>query len=150
MANKVIQIGENQPITNIEFREKYSDISMMADIVNDKYQINKLVNLKAIFNSLHNIFHWIPGERILNPEFGTRLYEILYNGINTFTSEQIIAEIKTCVMMWEPRVNVIGVINSSDNSDTENNIIKLDVLFTIPSLDDKKYIYSYIQNRNGY
>jgi predicted component of type VI protein secretion system len=60
----------------------------------------------------------------------------LYNGITDFTSEQIMAEIRNCVSKWEPRVNIIKVINMSDINDTENNTIRLDIIYTIPSLDD--------------
>jgi len=46
-----------------------------------KYRLGKLVNVKAVTNSIHNIFTWTPGERILNPEFGSRLKKYLYEGI---------------------------------------------------------------------
>jgi phage baseplate assembly protein W len=46
---------------------------------------------------LHNIFTWRPGERVLNPEFGSRLYQLLYEGIIPETEEQIVAEIRHCV-----------------------------------------------------
>ena len=45
------------------------------------YKVEKSLNVKAIFNSLRNIFTWIPGERILLPEFGSRLRSLLYEGI---------------------------------------------------------------------
>ena len=47
-------------------------------------KVDKLVNVNAIKNSLHNIFSWTPGERILNPEFGSKLRKLLYEGITDF------------------------------------------------------------------
>lgn len=66
-------------------------------------KIAKSVNVKAVRNSIHNIFTWIPGERILLPEFGSRLYLMLYEGITPLTEERIIAEIRSCMTEWEPR-----------------------------------------------
>lgn len=127
-----------------EFDDSRSTSHVM--VKSNKYTIDKLINVHAVFNSLHNIFHWIPGERILNPEFGSKLYMLLYNGITEFTSEQIIAEIQHCVSKWEPRVQIINVIDVSTTDDTENNTIQLDIIFSIPSLDNTQYKYSYVQN----
>lgn len=147
----VTEVGEdietNFDLNNIEF--KSDNIASESKLLTkNKFQLTNLKDLKAIFNSLHNIFHWIPGERILNPEFGSKLYMLLYNGITDFTSEQIMAEIRNCVTQWEPRVNIVKVVNVSDINDTENNTIRLDIIFTVPSLNnDQQYVYSYNNNK---
>ena len=69
-------------------------------------RLKKSVNVRAVQNSLDNIFSWIPGERIINPEFGTKLHEYLYEGITQYNEEMIVAEIKSCIARWEPRVVV--------------------------------------------
>jgi len=61
------------------------------------YKLAKLVNVKSVFNSIRNIFAWTPGERLLNPEFGSNLKKLLYNGITEFTVESILAEIRRCI-----------------------------------------------------
>lgn len=132
MANKIFTFGPiEEPGTKkkLPLLEKWKDISMVsktalvsavvsssdegqdAQLDNESYQISsyfvpkvsKSVNVRAVRNSLHNIFTWIPGERILLPEFGSRLYTLLYEGITQLTEEQIIAEIRSCVTEWEPR-----------------------------------------------
>lgn len=83
----------------------YKDLSgNLSSLVQSKYKVNENTDINAIFNSLRNIFTWTPGERILLPEFGSRLYNLLYEGITKYTEEAIIAEIKQCVSEWEPRV----------------------------------------------
>lgn len=57
-------------------------------------KVSKSVNVQAVRNSIRNIFTWIPGERILLPEFGSKLYTLLYEGITPLTEERIIAEIR--------------------------------------------------------
>lgn len=70
------------------------------------YKLSKLVNVDAVYNSLRNIFTWQPGERILDPVFGTRLREYLYQGLTEESSKQIIAEIRRAIDMYEPRARV--------------------------------------------
>ena len=110
------------------------------------WKIEKSVNVKAIYNSLRNIFTWIPGERILLPEFGSRLRSLLYEGITPQTEEAIAAEIRGCVSEWEPRVQIVEIRNISTVDDTEDNTIHLEVVFTIPSLSEEQYTYSFSYN----
>ena len=112
-----------------------------------KWRISKLINVKAVQNSLKNIFTWIPGERILNPEFGSRLKQYLYQGIIPETSEQIVAEIRHCISEWEPRVKLIDVVDMSTTDDHEDNTIHLEIRYSIPELSDEQYTYSFYYNR---
>ena len=131
-----ISCGYDQAIDTYEkFMEPY------------KYRLGKLVNVKAVQNSIHNIFTWIPGERILNPEFGSRLKKYLYEGITPLTEEQVNAEIRKCITQWEPRANILSIINVGDVNDTEDNTIHLDVVFNIPELSEQQYRYSYFYKR---
>ena len=94
------------------------------------------MNANAVKGALHNIFTWIPGERILLPEFGSRLYSLLYEGITPQTEERIVAEIRHCVSEWEPRADIVEIRNISTIDDTEDNTIHIEVVFTVKGLDD--------------
>ena len=72
---------------------------------------------------------------------------MLYEQITEYNVEQIVAEIRGVVLKYEPRVNIIKVVNVSDINDTENNTVRLDIIFTIPSLSNEQYNYSYIYKR---
>lgn len=107
------------------------------------------MNVKAVFNSLANIFTWKRGERILNPDFGSRLQLYLYEGLTEANREQIVAEVRGICLKWEPRINVVRVTPVRDVSIDEDNTVQLDIVFTIPSLSDKQYQYSYIYDRTS-
>lgn len=113
------------------------------------YKLAKLVNVQAVLNSIHNIFTWTPGERILNPEFGNNLKKYLYEGINEFTAESITAEIRRCINEYEPRAHIVSINNVSNINDTENNTIQIDIVFTIPSLSREQFVYSYTYKYNN-
>ena len=151
MANKTIVIGKNDltdaALENAANNEVYKDVSMSSEhkfhnnvSLSDK-KIGNLVNVNAIKNSLHQIFTWIPGERILLPEFGSNLRKLLYEGITDFNVDRIMAEIRHCISEWEPRVQIYKVVNASNVDDTEDNTVHIEVLYTIPGLTEDQ-IYS--------
>lgn len=112
-----------------------------------RWRVSKLVNVKAVQSSIHHIFTWTPGERIINPEFGNRLKIYLYEGITDYNVEQIKSEIMQCVSMWEPRANIIDIIDASTVEDTEDNTVHLEIVYTIPSLSNEQFRYSYYYKR---
>lgn len=111
------------------------------------YKISNSSNVQAILNSLHNIFSWYQGERILLPEFGSRLRMLLYEGITPYTEQQIVSEIRGTVSEWDPRIQIVDVKDTTTNDDVEDNTIRIDVVFSIPQLDDQLYSYSFKFNR---
>ena len=161
MANKIISfnstnesfIGNDLSSVAPEKQlEVFTDISMEASLnggrlADNKWKVEKNANVKAIFGSLRNIFTWTPGERILLPEFGSRLRSLLYEGITQQTEERIATEIRSCVSEWEPRVTIVEIRNVSIVDDTEDNTIHLEVVFKIPRLSDEQYTYSFSYSR---
>lgn len=172
MANKVIRFSKSaiQQRAETNPNEVYRDLSMVAKQVSRTVKapeekkpfllaasqangiktvttysskVDKLVNVNAIKNSLHNIFSWTPGERILNPEFGSKLRKLLYEGITDFNQELIIAEIRSSVSQWEPRVRIDDIVKLTSTDDVENNTVYLRVIYSIPSLTMEQFYYDY-------
>lgn len=56
---------------------------------------------------------------------------------------------RSVCLRWEPRVNIISVRPVNSSTDAEDNTVRLDITFTIPSLSDKQYNYSYIYDRTA-
>jgi len=108
MGNKVI--GYSGASTAVKKKEVYVDLNMQskpAVVFSTKaptYKIDRLINVKAVQNSLANLFSWIPGERVILPEYGSNLRKMLYRGITPETEEAIVAEIRHSISEWEPRV----------------------------------------------
>lgn len=164
MGNIVLKIPDSDRAASDGDKslEVYRDVSIISDrrtmtVVDYEHRpsaekasklfIAKDVNVKAVFNSLRNIFTWIQGERILNPDFGSKLKLYLYEGITDTNKEQIAAEVRGLCLKWEPRVNVISVRPVQSVQNDEDNTVQLDIVFTIPSLSNEQYQYSYIYNR---
>ena len=143
--NKVFSVsGASTGSTSKESLEVYRDISMSAGNGNNgKYKIENNVNVLAVQNSLNNIFSWFVGERVLDPEFGNRLYQYLYDGITEYNMEKIVAEIRNMVSKYEPRVRIIEIVPVLTTEDTSDNTAAVDVVYSIEGITDKKYNYRY-------
>ena len=57
------------------------------------------------------------------------------------------SEIRSLTLKWEPRVNIVNVVNVSTVQQTEENTVELKIIFTIPSISDEQYAYSFVYNR---
>ena len=123
---------------------------MEAEAYPWNYMVSKLVNVNAVKNSIRQIFTWIPGERIINPEFGSNLRKYLYEPITEENQERIVAEIRQCALRWEPRIIVDRVVKATTTDDVENNTVKLDIYYRIKGLNDKQFMYQYEYSRSKY
>lgn len=131
----------------IDYEQFYRDYDMFMRL--GPWAVDTNINVGAVQGSLQNIFTWIPGERILNPEFGSKVRKLLYEGITDYNVEQIVSEIRHCVSEWEPRVQIQKVVNISTVDDTEDNTVHLEVIYTIPGLTDEQYNYSLYVNKSA-
>ena len=138
MANIVLNIPNTRNTQSVgNSTPTYKDISMVSKHITqsentDIYSVESLKDLSAIKNSIHNIFSWNKGERILNPEFGTKLRQLLYSGITTDTYEQISSEIKGLIAKYEPRVEVESItrILSESEIETDHNVIGVNIVYS--------------------
>lgn len=111
MGNVVLKISGGETGIADENLEVYRDVSMFAapNMSGKKgrlHRVAKLVNVKAVQNSIRQIFTWIQGERVLNPEFGSRLRYLLYEQLTPQNQEAVAAEVSHCVSEWEPRADI--------------------------------------------
>jgi phage baseplate assembly protein W len=63
----------------------------------------------AIRNSIFNIITTIPGQRILNPYFGTNIERYLFNRVSEINARSIGNEILQSISNFEPRVTVQNI-----------------------------------------
>lgn len=131
--------------------ERYNSLQVQTAWYGDglsksNYAIDKSVNVRAVQNAIDNIFSWIPGERVLDPEFGTGIYTLLYEGITDLTEERIVADIRNSIQRCEPRVINVRVSNASSTDDTEENTVRLEIYYQIRGLEDIRFRKTLVVN----
>jgi phage baseplate assembly protein W len=76
-------------------------------------------------SNLLNLLLTSPGERIMNPEFGCRLREVLFEGITDDIDELIINNINTSIFTYIPEIESTDItINPSKDENLVNIILK--------------------------
>lgn len=115
----------------------YLDISKIGRDFTGNKDIALLTNERAVAESVHNLLNTQPGQRIMNPEFGTDLEQYLFMPLDPITSLQIRKEIEDAIERFEPRVENVEVIVIEDE---ENQTFDVTVTFSIKVINTQQTI----------
>lgn len=74
----------------------------------------------------------VPGERIMDPEFGVGLKTYLFQNFHEGTLAEIDAKIREQAAKYLPVVNIIGL--SFDQSEMDTNQLGIAIKFAIPNI----------------
>ena len=104
-------------------RRQFKDLSMSfkTNPLND--DLIGLKNTSAIARSLKNIVFTQPGEKFFNPDFGARISESLFENVDDVSALAIEDEIRSSIINFEPRVNLLNVSVNPNVDDNEMNVI---------------------------
>ena len=103
-------------------KRKFKDISMSfeSNPLND--DLVSLSDTTAIARSLRNIVFTQPGEKFFNPDFGSRITESLFENVDEVSALAIEDEIKSSIINFEPRVNLLNTVVVPNPDDNEMNV----------------------------
>ena len=79
-------------------------------------------------SNLLNLLLTVPGERIMNPEFGCRLKELLFEGITDDINELITNTINTSIFTYIPEIESTNIVV---NSSRDENLITVTVRYKL-------------------
>ena len=97
------RVTVTQPATVAATGRKYRGFSTVADA-----KSFSVYDFELIKQDLINHFHIRQGELLSNPNFGTIIWDILYEPL-TESLKQIIAENVTTIINYDPRVSVTDI-----------------------------------------
>ena len=106
----------------------YSDISLSFSkhpVTND---IGKITNVNAITNAMRNILTTRLGERPFEPDYGSRIYDSLFELVDTISLDLLASAAREALEFWEPRIEVLRVFTDA-NADA--NEVQLTIEFYI-------------------
>ena len=103
-------------------KRKFKDISMSfeSNPLND--DLISLSDTSAIARSIRNIVFTQPGEKFFNPDFGSRISESLFENVDEVSALAIEDEIKSSIINFEPRVNLLNTVVVPNPDDNEMNV----------------------------
>jgi phage baseplate assembly protein W len=85
-------------------------------------QLAKVVNERAVNQSLKNLLMTNLGERLFQPYVGSNVYATLFENNTLTTLETLVFYIETTIRNNEPRVNLLQVLINETDSEHEIDI----------------------------
>ena len=123
----------------------YSDLHLdFTNPINNDVKAD--YDMSAIKNSVVTLFNTLPGQNLLNPEYGLNLLQYLFEPASSTIARIIGAKIVKDVSLYEPRIRVQNV-NVEVNPDEQMYTITLSI--SVPSLNKNVQIVGTL-NREGF
>tara|TARA_B100000902_G_scaffold90064_1_gene93798 strand:- start:762 stop:1187 length:426 start_codon:yes stop_codon:yes gene_type:complete len=94
---------------------------------NQDFQMTK-TSLEQAQHNIRNLILTYPGERAQQPEFGSRLRELLFEQQDDELPNKIDEEVRRSIGQWLPYINVITVDTLTDEGD--NSKVFVEVKYT--------------------
>lgn len=66
------------------------------------------------------------GERVMRPDFGCGIHDLIFTPINTATITLVENSVREALTIWEPRIELIKVEASSEKSDEGKMLVSID------------------------
>ncbi len=82
--------------------------------MNPRGEVALVSGIRDIEQAIFIILETAPGERVMRPEFGCRIHELLFDPRDNATTGLIIEYVKDALGRWEPRIEVDAVQVSTD------------------------------------
>ena len=82
-------------------------------------------SIQQATHNLRNLLLTHPGERVGNPEFGSRLRELCFEQRDDQLPERLEEEIIDAVQTWLPYINIVDIATLSDESAPNNIFVKI-------------------------
>ena len=76
------------------------------------------------------------GERIMRPEFGSQLHELVFEPNDEMTMGLAAQYVRDALAMWEPRIRVEAVDVTSDDDDA--SVMHISIQYEIKATHDKR------------
>jgi len=112
--------------------QSFKDISMSFETNPLNDDLIALKNSSAIARSIRNIVFTQPGEKFFNPEFGSRVSESLFEVVDEVSTIAIRDEIRSSIINYEPRVNLLDVLV---NPKPDENEMEVTIKYEIVGID---------------
>jgi len=77
--------------------------------------------------SIWLILSTAPGERVMRPDFGCGIHNLVFATPSPRTMGDVIREVKVALIRWEPRVDVLGVDVHVEPREPNQLVIEIEV-----------------------
>jgi phage baseplate assembly protein W len=114
-----------------------------ADLMSDYCTVEMAADIKDIEQSLTILLTTRPGERVMRPDYGCSLEDLLFEPINLSLRTYVEKLVDSAILYYEPRIKLNKVDIREDESLLEGRL-KVSVDFTVRSTNSRfNYVYDF-------
>jgi uncharacterized protein len=89
-----------------------------------------------IDRSIQIVLLTAPGERLMRPQFGCRIWDLLFEPVTPNLLGLIAEAVRGALAQWEPRIEVQDVKPMID--DDENALVRVEIAYTVRATNDRR------------
>lgn len=88
-----------------------------------------VAGVEDIEESLRILLSTAPGERVMLPLYGCDLHRFLFRELTTGLISEVRDAVRTAILRWEPRIDVLAVTVTADQE--ERGLLRIEVAFQV-------------------
>jgi uncharacterized protein len=86
--------------------------------------------------SIRVVLSTAPSERVMRPDFGCKIWDLLFEPVNANTVGRMAQAVRESVAQWEPRVEVEDVVVTPN--DTDASLVHIHLTYRVRSTNDRR------------
>jgi uncharacterized protein len=102
----------------------------------------------SIRDALWIILATAPGERVMRPDFGCGIHDLVFSTASATTLGLVVREVRDALVRWEPRIEVLGVDAAPDPAKPARLLIQID--YRVRTTNNQfNLVYPFYLERSG-
>jgi len=98
--------------------------------------------------SIELIIGTVRGERVMRPDFGAGLHELVFEPVSASTVTLVAHEVREALILSEPRIDVLGVTVTPD--DRQPGLLRISLSYRVRRTDTMfNLVYPFYLERSG-
>ncbi len=89
----------------------------------------------AVRQALWMILSTSPGERMMRPDFGCGIHDLVFAPNSAGTAGQLIGEVRRALVLWEPRIDLLDVDAFPDAS--QPNLLLIQIQYQVRATNNR-------------
>lgn len=103
--------------------------------VDHKGNIATTAGVADIDRGIRVVLSTAPGERVMRPAFGCRIWELMFEPINSNTMGLMGEAVREALQRWEPRIDVMNV---DVQPDEEPGVVRIGIEYNVKVTNDRR------------
>jgi len=103
--------------------------------IDERGSMSLVGGTEALEKSIALVISTAPGERPFRPNFGCRIWELMFEPINSNTVGLMEMYVQEALAMWEPRIEVEEVLVEPSDRD---GVVDINIDYVVRSTNDRR------------